>query len=141
MTRRREAGFAILLEMMVVLGVLVILLAIAAPSAVQLQNSQNAQAAKTQVYRVRDVEAALAVCVAQGQTCTTLSSLVPEVGTIQTSQFSFLFAQSGSAWSYSAAPIANIHAPQSFFTSSADGYVHCSFLSGFPATAASTVCP
>jgi type II secretory pathway pseudopilin PulG len=142
MKRNKEAGFIVLLEMLVAVGVLLVLLAIATPSALQIQNSQNAQTAKTQVFIVRNAEAAQAVCIANAQTtCTALTYLIPQPGPVTTAQFNFVMVVSGSTWSYSAAPISNIKAPQSFYASSADPYVHCSFVWGVPATAASAVCP
>ena len=106
-TDRRQAGFALLMEMLVVCVVLLILAAAAIPNLIQVAHDQQISTAKSQVHLVFSANAAIAVC-AQTPNCRTLpatAALIPSPGSITMGGYTFVYASTSNGWSYTAAPI------------------------------------
>lgn len=135
--RNKERGY-LLLELMVALMIIEIIAVMAAPNLQQLQYALQSQSAKAQVARIRDAQAALAICTAQNESCGTLPQIVPTPGTLQTGGYLFTFTQGANVWTYAAAPVAL--QPFSYFTDQT-GILRCSTVAGVIADATSSVCP
>jgi hypothetical protein len=139
--KSNQRGSVLLLELLVTMLVLEVLFCIAAPNALQLQRSLQAQQAKSQVYRVRDIQSSLAICATQTTPpagCASLPALLPAVGTMQMSGFIFTYTTNGTLWTYSAIPVTQ--SPFSYFVSQ-DTVVRCSTVSGSQAGETSQPCP
>jgi type II secretory pathway pseudopilin PulG len=105
---RRVKGFS-LLELMVVCAIIIIVISIAMPNAPAMIRAWNNQQAYQRVRTVSNAQAALAICAAQHQSCPGVSPLLPQQETMQTTTYTYIYAQNvweeGSWWSYVAIPL------------------------------------
>jgi type II secretory pathway pseudopilin PulG len=108
MRTRKQKGFALLLEMMIVCLVFLILAAVSAPSFVQMQQIQAQQQAKQRVQLVAQTESELALCgITPNCNPAPVLPLIPAQQIMQIGQYNFYFNVNGSTWTYSAIPVNN----------------------------------
>jgi type II secretory pathway pseudopilin PulG len=104
--RRRQAGFALILEMLVVCAVLLVIAAFAIPSIVQIRAAANQNDARSTVMQVWNAQAAATIC-SNTPGCipsSSLTALIPQPGTVRSSGYTFTYIVNGTTWAYSATP-------------------------------------
>jgi type II secretory pathway pseudopilin PulG len=104
---RRQAGFVLLVELMISTVIFAILAAMTVPFVLTLQQVANEQVAHRRVMQVSDAEAALAIC-AMTNGCVpnvAVQAIVPAVGSIITQGYTYVMAVNGSNWTFTATPI------------------------------------
>ena len=126
---KKQRGFAMLLEMLISLIVMLTILAMALPNPARMRAAQNQVAARKRVEAITQAQIDIGLC-ASSQNCnpnttTAAQNLIPVSGsTFQMSGYSFVFVQNGNQWTYTANPISNQTGVYSYF-SSQDGVVRC----------------
>lgn len=104
---RASAGFALIMEMLIVTAVLLIMAAVAIPNLVQIRAGANQQEARGRVMQVWNANAAISICAGTPGCIPNppLANLIPQPGTVQSFGYTFTYSQTGSGWNYTAAPI------------------------------------
>lgn len=105
--RHKEAGFAMLLEMLVLCAIMLVLMAAITPNMVKAARAMNYSAARQRAYQVAQAEAASATCHAiQGADCTAVDYTLPQPGSVAgPGGYTFTFtAGPGAAWMYVGVP-------------------------------------
>ena len=123
--RRRQAGFAMLLETLVVFAILTIFASIAVPNFLRIHFSIQELNAISQVSQVARAEAAIAICQTTPNCMPTerTVALVPTTGsTVLTEGYSFHMAADGTT--YTATP-QNAQANQKVVSVGPDGIILC----------------
>jgi type II secretory pathway pseudopilin PulG len=105
MRTRKQKGFALLLELMIVCLVFLILAAASVPSFVQMQRLQSQQDAKHRVQQVAWAESTIALCsLNPGCNPSSAFPILPQQQVMQIGQYNFYFNVSGPNWTYTAIP-------------------------------------
>lgn len=102
---RKQKGFALLLELMIVCLVFLILAAVSIPSFVQMQRIQSQQQAKQRVQQVAWTESTIALCsLNPGCNASSAFPILPQQQIIQIGHYTFYFNVNGQNWTYTAIP-------------------------------------
>jgi hypothetical protein len=107
MRKKREAGFGLLLELLIAMAITTTILAGSTAIVYRVKAMQNQSDAQTRLRQVAQAEAAIAIC-AQTAGCSPsigLVAIVPDDGSvIQQSGYTFTFHLNGGNWIYTAVP-------------------------------------
>lgn len=124
---RKDAGVALLVELLVICLVLATLAAMSAPSLVQMGKAASSQDAKSRVQRFSAVMGAIAVCDATAG-CAVPVGLSAQImpGSVNQGSYAFTYTDlGGGQWTYIATPGTSIFAgTQSYFLDQS-GIVRC----------------
>jgi type II secretory pathway pseudopilin PulG len=108
MRNRKEAGFGILLELLVAMAISTVLLAGSTALIYRIHAVQNQVDAQTRLRQIAQAEAAISIC-RQTVGCTPsvgVTAIIPPDGSvIQQSGYAFFFNWNGGYWKYTAVPI------------------------------------
>jgi len=134
--RHRQAGFAILLELLIAGMVSTILLCMATVNVVQVRASQNQENARTRLRTVAQAQASIALCNAQ-RGCVVpngIAHIVPPVGTV--TQFGYTYtmgtdAVTGEWWLTANPVVVGFSGTQTYFIDDT-GILRCGLSSSSP---------
>lgn len=123
---RSEKGIALLVEMLIVCIVTSILMAMSVPSFTAMMRSQNQVAAHKQVSLVSQAQSEVAIC-SVNNTCSAaaVAPLVPAPGTMVMGGYTYVFAQNGNTWTYTATPQLGFNAGAFAYFVDQTGIVRC----------------
>src|SRR5215469_12887371 len=141
--RKSEAGFGILLELLVAMAISTILIAGSTVAIFRVQAAQNQIAAQQRLRQVAQAQAALAIC---GQT----SGCVPSVGltaiipadgsSIAQSGYLFQYSSNSGLWFMSAVPVNQSFSGQATYWINYAGILRCMPDNDPPAGPSSPTC-
>jgi type II secretory pathway pseudopilin PulG len=138
--RNKQAGYAMILEMVMVLLVMSTFFAMAIPGAVAMQQASNQNRAKEYVLQVANANVMAAYCAVPNAGCNSsvfIPMIPPSASPFQMSGYTYTYISSGSYWLFSASPVTN---GQAYFIDST-GILRCLPWDGAnPATVSSPVC-
>ena len=126
MKRNPQAGFALLLDLMISALVLMTLFAMSTPFVLGLIQVQNQVSARQRVVSVAQAQAQIAIC-SMTNGCvpnSATTAIVPAPGSITMSGYVYTFAQNGSSWTFTAAPT-NAATAVFSYEIAGDGILHC----------------
>ena len=139
--RNKQAGFAMILEMVMVLLVMSILFAMAIPGTVAMQQAANQNRAKEYVTQVANANVMAAYCAVPNAGCNSAvftPMIPPSASPFQMGGYTYIYISGGNYWLFSASPVTN---GEAFFIDST-GILRCLPWDGVhPATVNSSVCP
>src|SRR5262249_17146114 len=107
--KKSEAGFALLLELIIAMAILTVLLAAATTNLVSVQRVQNQVDAKTRSRQIGDAKGAVAICAATTGCVPSPAALaiLPMPGTIAQNGYNFTYVQvDPNVWTFTARPVA-----------------------------------
>lgn len=107
--RNKQAGFAILLELVFALAILSVMLSMAVVPIMKLRATQNTQDAKARLRQVSNAAATVAMCNIPANACSSaaVAALVPTPGSIVSQGFTYQFTQvDANTWQMTATPVA-----------------------------------
>jgi type II secretory pathway pseudopilin PulG len=136
--RTNQKGFALLIELLIVMAVTATLVTMAGVSFVQIRAAENQTQAVLRLRQVATAQAALAICNATPGCIPSvgLSNVVPPAGPIRQSSFIFDFETNGGFWFMTATPVSAFGGTRAYFVDYT-GIVR--FNESGPATATSPV--
>jgi type II secretory pathway pseudopilin PulG len=114
--KQNQAGFALLLELMVVCLVTTTLMCMAVPGFMRVRSSEQEVQARQQMRTVSNANAAIAIC-QQTTGCVVnpgVSSLVPAAPSITQGGYTFVYT-TGSCWNYIATPVSDELGQRSYY--------------------------
>lgn len=120
---KRQAGYALLAEMLVVAVILTTIAAMAVPNLQRIQWNQQQSTARARLEMVAKAQQVIAICMGT-QGCVVspaLQAIVPPPGVIVTTGYTFTYSD---GWSYSATPI-QPQSGQQAMTIGPDGITMC----------------
>lgn len=131
MKRSSQAGFVLLMDLMVSLLLMSVLLAMAVPQVVQIQRTNEMIAAKARVANLASVESAISLCNATPgcHPSVALTAQIPPLGsTVRQGAYQYTFTDlGGGLWAYQAAATGSVFSPtgHDFWVGTA-GILYCS---------------
>jgi len=141
--KRSEAGFGILLELLVAMAISTILLAGSTVAIFRVQAAQNEIAAQQRLRQVAQAQAALAIC-AQTSGCVPsvgLAAIIPPDGSsIAQSGYLFQYSNNSGLWFMTAAPVSQSFSGQATYRIDYTGILRCMPDNDPPAGPSSPTC-
>jgi len=126
--RKSEAGFGILLELLVAMAISAILLAGSTVAIFRVQAAQNQVAAQQRLRQVAQAQAALAIC-AQTSGCVPtigLAAIIPPDGSsIPQSGYLFQYSYNSGSWIMTAVPVSQSFSGQATYRIDYTGILRC----------------
>ena len=116
--RKSEAGFALLLELVIAMAVMTVLLAAATTNVVSVKRAQNQSDARTRLRQIGDAKAAVTICAATPSCVPSPAAMaiLPLPGTLAQSGYNFTYTQVDPVvWTYVATPISQFSGHDTFY--------------------------
>lgn len=126
--RNPEAGFGILLELLVAMAISSVLLAGSTVAFHRVQATQNQLAAQQRLRQVAQAQAALAIC-AQTSGCVPSAGVTaiipPDSSSIPQSGYVFQYSANGGLWVMTAVPVSQVFSGQATYWINYTGILRC----------------